>query len=74
MQVVYTFDDEKEGDMQEMRRREQAMAMWGFINSFKTQVYEWYKYPTDNEPLTPDTLMAFMNSWFLEYGLRRDDF
>lgn len=74
MQVVYTFDDQNEGDMQEMHRREQAMAMWGFINSFKTQVYEWYKYPTDNEPLTPDTLMAFMNRWFLEYGLRPDEF
>lgn len=74
MKIVLEFDDEHEGDMREYELVKQTRNMWGFINSFKSQVEEWYKYPDDNEPLTPDTLMAFMKSWFLEYGLRPDEF
>lgn len=74
MKIVLEFDDEHEGDMREYELVKQTRNMWGFINSFKSQVEEWYKYPDDNEPLTPDTLMAFMKSWFLENGLRPEEF
>lgn len=74
MKIVLEFDDNHEGDMREYELVKQTRNMWGFIKSFKTQVEEWYKYPDDNEPLTADTLKQKMFDWFVENGLKPDEF
>lgn len=74
MKIVLEFDDTHEGDMREYELVKQTRNMWGFINSFKSQVEEWYKYPDDNEPLTADTLKQKMFDWFVENGLKPDEF
>lgn len=74
MKIVLEFDDTNEGDMREYELVKQTRNMWGFINSFKAQVEEWYKYPDDNEPLTADTLKQKMFDWFVENGLKPNEF
>lgn len=74
MRIVLEFDPKNEGDMREYELFKQARSMWGFINSFKAQVEEWYKYPDDNEPLTAQTLKQKMFDWFVENGLKPDEF